>query len=201
MTENNPKPAPKKLEPVSPPDKTGPAPEVRPAVEPQQQRRYRCYNCQVKGSPKLGYDFLGAADPKQVACPSCGVELATARGEQLIQLVAVIHYEPPAASNRAATFEGANKVRVRGTVGSDRVACDREPVDGNSLSAQYRQLRRTGEPAAVTCPACLGSEVFKAAAGQTALDPRFDLPTTAAAGGRLEFRGMPDDAKITPHDS
>lgn len=218
MSEKTPNPAPRrKLEPVDPPPtvldtvdvepvpdpnperqavRSQVAAEVRPAVEPSQTRRYRCYNCHVVGSHKLGFDFVGPADLAAVACPSCGIEASGARGSQLIQTVAVIHFEPPAVGNRAATFEGSNKVRVRGTLGSDRVACPAAD-DG---SAQLLQLRRTGEPSAVTCPACIGSEVFKAHAGRTAVDPRFDLPTTPAPGGRLEFRGMPEDAKVTPHD-
>lgn len=173
---------------------TGP----RPAVEPGAvTRRYRCYGCQVDGSPKLGFDFVAGADDADVRCPSCGLVKADPKGSQLIVPVHVIHYEPPLETDQSVLVEGRPSVRgrqarVRRSVGSDRVACD---GDGAG-SATARGLHRSAEPAAVTCPACLGSEGMKARKAAE-LDPRFDLPVSPAAGGRLEFRGLPDDAKIS----
>lgn len=169
----------------------------RPAVEPARERRYRCYGCSVDGSRKLGFDFVGPADRKAVTCPSCGLDANSPHGLQLIVEVAVIHYELPAVEPKVSTVQGRNGVRVRRSHGRDRVACD----GPDAASASARQILRSGEAEAVTCPACLGSELMKNLATQSRIDPRFDLPVEPAAGGVLEFRGMPDDAKVTPHDS
>lgn len=181
MAEQDPKPKPR-LQPLPKSE------DVRPAVEPAEagQRRYRCFACLSHGGRKLGRDFLASTDTLSVSCPNCGLEAADPKGGALIVPVAVVHYEPPKAKLSAT---------VRRMVGADRVACDAEDAG----PASGRGIMRTGEPAAVTCPACRGSEAFKAEAGAVGLDPRFDLPVKPAAGGSLVFEGLPEDATVRPH--
>lgn len=83
-------------------------------------------------------------DAPRPACAPCGLDAtANPRDAQLLAELAVVHFDPP------------SKVEGRGL---GRAACD--------PAVKYGGDRRfTGEPAAVTCPACKASQAFAAAGG------------------------------------
>lgn len=93
---------------------------------------WKCYNCETPTGH--GTDFAGAVGK----CPKCGADTSSGRVVQR----AVIHFDPPHPVLQAK--------------GTNRRACDStKPIQGGEND------HGTGEPAAVTCPACQQSTVFK----------------------------------------
>jgi ssDNA-binding Zn-finger/Zn-ribbon topoisomerase 1 len=100
-------------------------------------RLYRCTNksCSTDPHGRRIFDFVTEAKPEAIVCPKCG------DAHYLVPLVPV-HF-------LAADPQGP----IRSAEGRSRVACrpDMAEVKG----------RLTGEPSAVTCPACKGTKLFE----------------------------------------
>lgn len=121
------------------------------------KKMFRCYACtNDNGLP--GRDFV-AENP---VCPACGLDGTTnPRFKPLFAELAVVHFDPPTA--------------VPG-VGTNRPACDpKKKIGGPGVD------RATGEPLAVTCPACKGSKTWQdamEARGEPITPPEADLEVT-----------------------
>lgn len=130
-----------------------PAPE--PAAFPANHRLYRCYNPACAAGSVPGFDFT--APTAGTACPKCKLPKADARhGHRIVERV-VIHYEMPHP--------------VQKNAGCGAIACRPDALD--------RGVQRvTGDPAAVTCPDCLASNVLGNYAFLAGLHPDYDSPVT-----------------------
>ena len=116
---------------------------------------YRCMNCD---NPKglPGKDFEG---PKE-QCPDCG-----ALPPSVIER-ATIHFDPPSG------------IRDRG---SNDAACN----PGLRIHSGNQNMMMSGHPAAVTCPACKQTRLWKDAAevmGIPMVPPDKDVPVTIHLG-------------------
>src|SRR5262245_33644822 len=119
-------------------------------------RLFRCYAC-VGEKGMRGVQFE-AEDKPDVACPKCGIKRDDAAVGHHIEMLVVMHYEPPYPHPELGK-----------TTGIGHIACDPTKKTG------FGPLRYSGEPKVVNCPACLASDAMKQAReGQ--FDPTFDLP-------------------------
>lgn len=156
-------------------------------TNPTHARLYRCYLCG-------GHEFMAAtgADP---VCPSCGTSQRDPRAGGMIATLEVIHFDPPATVKGGARALAPNTrgARLLAGFGLGHAACNpAEKVSGGG--------RFTGEPLAVTCPACKASDAFKAH-GLGAINPRFDLPAEVDAGGGVRLVGLPAGGEADAADA
>lgn len=126
-------------------------------------RLWKCWN--PKCADKLGmpgHDFVG--DDAAGKCDRCGLQSDDKRFGHLIVPRVVIHFDAP-----SGIVEGH---------GVGYAACEPERT-------REKGYRMTGEPVAVTCPACRGSEAFAKADHDAKLHPDYDVPVELKADGTM----------------
>lgn len=123
-------------------------------LRPKRMKMYRCYNPRCADRPEImpGFDFM-AETP---TCPKCGTsqEHKNPRLAGLIVNRVTIHFDPPhpAVDN----------------VGLNTLACDPSKAVG--------RYQASGDPDAVTCPACRLTEAWHQANTAKSFDPADDVP-------------------------
>ena len=106
-------------------------------------RRFRCYRC----NPPLGHEFDGG-EPR---CPSCQA------GPPAVQELTLVHLLFEDSRGAIAGHQGSRWT----------MACQ----PGKPLrNYPHRPMPATGDPLAVTCPACRQSEAYRKAAEAFGLD-------------------------------
>lgn len=110
---------------------------------------YRCYICvNDRGIP--GQEFAASpARGKLVVCPRCGLG-EHPRDAAMIVKLETIHFDAP--TNNPARGVG-------------HAACDAKLMAG--------AVRLTGEPVAVSCPACVRTEIYRTVAAERGSPPVF----------------------------
>lgn len=132
------------------------------------RKLYRCYACaNDRGIP--GLDF----DGDKPVCPKCGIDGSNKRFEQFIVTREVIHFDAP-IDHPTLKFE----------MGVGYAACDQKITVASNWKA-------SGDPRAVTCPNCRGTEAFKTV--EAGLDTRGVIPErdtvveSTTSGGGVKF--------------
>lgn len=158
-------------------------------------RMYRCYNCPDPDARGRWVEF--SADPAgPVACPSCGLTVGK-RGGDLITLLAVVHYHPPAkldpTSVRARAASRAAARQPTHAFGVGHAACDaRVTADG--------QVMMCATVEGVTCPRCRDTDAYREQAGLARLNPLFDVPVGLAVPGDADTSKFPAGGRTTAAD-
>lgn len=95
---------------------------------------YRCYSCDNdKGLPGCDFDVQFGTP---VVCPHCGEKFISDTAGQ-VSRVEVIHYDPPVTARKGKGFAACNPALKMGTG------------------------KFSGEPAAVTCPNCRKTPIWR----------------------------------------
>lgn len=152
-------------------------------------RVYRCYACH-NAEGVFGREFTvqiedtaplvklpSGPNGYAVACPNCNLSNTHAAYGGNVVPVLVIHYEPPLTE------------QMRGRAGCGHIACD--PA---VKVTKDDELRYTGEPLVVNCPACkLTPAYLSATTGK--MHPSYDVPLEAAKDGTPK---VPEPEGYTP---
>ena len=129
-------------------------------------RLWKCWNAKCADKPGMpGHDFVG--EDAVGKCDKCGLASNDPRFGRLIVPRVILHFDAP-----SGIVDGA---------GVNYAACEPERT-------RAKGYRMTGEPSAVTCPACRGTEAFAKADRETHIHPDYDLPIEINADGTMVLK-------------